>query len=210
MTALAAISYWAMAEGHDDAARARNSVDPEILARDRAWAERIKAGDAVALEQLFTAYFAAFAAYAYRYVPARDVAKDVVQDVLGKLWINRDRWTIPDNMAAMLYRAVRNRALQVHRHELVISQHESDVQAQGAPLALDAAATTTEHELRQLGERAIAALPPRCREIFLMSRVDRLTYREIAATLGISMATVETQMARAFRALDAALSDFRR
>jgi RNA polymerase sigma-70 factor, ECF subfamily len=57
--------------------------------------------------------------------------------------------------------------------------------------------------------RAVDALPPRCREIFLLSREDGLSYSGIATTLGISIKTVETQMGRALKALRSALGDLR-
>ena len=57
--------------------------------------------------------------------------------------------------------------------------------------------------------RAIDALPPRCREIFLLSREDGLSYGGIATTLGISVKTVETQMGRALKSLRAALEGLR-
>ena len=58
--------------------------------------------------------------------------------------------------------------------------------------------------------RAIDDLPARCREIFLLNREQELSYSAIAATLGISIKTVETQMSRALKALRAALEPLRR
>jgi RNA polymerase sigma-70 factor (ECF subfamily) len=48
---------------------------------------------------------------------------------------------------------------------------------------------------------AVASLPDRCREIFLLSREQNMTYAEIAKVLGLSIKTVETQMGRALKAL---------
>jgi RNA polymerase sigma-70 factor (ECF subfamily) len=58
-------------------------------------------------------------------------------------------------------------------------------------------------------QEAINRLPPRCREIFLLSRDGGLTYAEIARSLEISVKTVETQMGRALKALRASLHHFR-
>ena len=55
-------------------------------------------------------------------------------------------------------------------------------------------------ELCRIGE-AIAHLPPRVREVFVMRRVEGLRQRDIAARLGVSESTVEKQMMRAIREL---------
>jgi len=55
--------------------------------------------------------------------------------------------------------------------------------------------------LKQSVQEAIAALPNRCRLIFRMSKIEGLTYREIADSLGISAKTVENQMGKALKLL---------
>src|SRR5699024_1624950 len=57
-------------------------------------------------------------------------------------------------------------------------------------------------------EKAFAALPPRCKEIFLLSRDNGLTYKEISEVLGISIKTVETQMGRALKKLRKSLAKY--
>lgn len=53
---------------------------------------------------------------------------------------------------------------------------------------------------------ALAMLPPRCREVFLLHRVDNLTYSQIAAHRGISTSTVEKHIARACLLIDARIN----
>jgi len=48
---------------------------------------------------------------------------------------------------------------------------------------------------------SIRQLPPKCRDVFTMSKINGLTYSEIANELGISPKTVENQMGRALRLL---------
>jgi RNA polymerase sigma-70 factor (ECF subfamily) len=62
-------------------------------------------------------------------------------------------------------------------------------------------------ELAALVTRVVDGLPPRCREVFVLSRYRRLTQREVAATLGITVNTVNVQLGRALRALDEALRE---
>ena len=66
----------------------------------------------------------------------------------------------------------------------------------------------SEKELRAIIRRALDTLPERCREIFIKSRIEGLKYKEISEALGISVNTVENQMAIALRKLRVALKDY--
>jgi RNA polymerase sigma-70 factor (ECF subfamily) len=61
-------------------------------------------------------------------------------------------------------------------------------------------------ERQELGQKALAGLPPRCREVFILHRLENLTYRQIAKQLDISPRTVEHHVANAVFHLRKALS----
>ena len=63
-------------------------------------------------------------------------------------------------------------------------------------------------EMKNSIQKAVDSLAPKCKEIFCMSRYEGLTYHEIAAILGISVKTVETQISRAFKSLRKQLTQF--
>ena len=63
-------------------------------------------------------------------------------------------------------------------------------------------------ELEEKIAEAIALLPPRCQEIFKLSRFEELTYKQIAARLEISVKTVENQMGKALKVLKSALKQY--
>ena len=56
--------------------------------------------------------------------------------------------------------------------------------------------------------REIGKLPDQCREIFILSRFEQLSYPEIATRLNLSLSTVKTQMVRAMVKLRDAMKDF--
>ena len=62
-------------------------------------------------------------------------------------------------------------------------------------------------ELEKQIQEALAALPGRCREVFLLNRFEGLRYQEIAERLGISVKTVEAQISKALRILRDQLKD---
>ena len=63
-----------------------------------------------------------------------------------------------------------------------------------------------ERDLRVRYERALDGLTPRSREVFLLHRVEELSYKAIAARLGVSVGTVEYHMTRALAHLDRMLA----
>lgn len=162
--------------------------------------------DARVFEQIFRDHYARMVSIGDRLLgdPAR--SEELAQDVLLELWRSRTRFdeTIP--LSAYLYRSIRNRALNELRHLRVMRDaaprlHQNE-HARPADLSLE------EQEQDAAVRRAMAQLPDRCREVFELSRVDQLSYAEIAEVMGITTKTVEAHMARALRTLRGALSPF--
>ncbi|MFZ4726991.1 MAG: sigma-70 family RNA polymerase sigma factor, partial [Paludibacter sp.] len=63
-------------------------------------------------------------------------------------------------------------------------------------------------ELQQRIEKALTKLPPQCKRVFEMSRMEQLSYSEISKNLGISINTVENQVSKALKIFRIELKDF--
>jgi RNA polymerase sigma-70 factor (ECF subfamily) len=105
--------------------------------------------------------------------------------------------------------AARNRALNHLRHLQVQKKSQVFVEALSEP-AEHADADAQARELEVAIRDAIADLPPRTREVFLMSRERNLRYSEIAELLGVTVKAVEANMSRALRQLRERLAPFLR
>jgi RNA polymerase sigma-70 factor (ECF subfamily) len=138
---------------------------------------------------------------------SREAAEDVVQEVMLNLWRHRETLSVEDSLRAYLYRAVRNRALNSARNDRVRREAIPHLVPE-SPESPSSESALLEGELETAARAAIAELPPRCREIFELSRVKGLRYTEIAETLGISIKTVETQMGRALKSLRERLAPY--
>jgi RNA polymerase sigma-70 factor (ECF subfamily) len=166
-------------------------------------------GDERALEAVFRAHYATMCGVVRRIVFAPDVAEELVQDVFFKLWTKREQLVQIDALRTYLYRAARNTALNHLRRQKLEVAHEEREAAKGEPMAEATDDSAAAGDLAAAVQAAINRLPSRCREIFLLSRDAGLTYGEIAAELGISIKTVETQMGRALKSLRLSLAAFR-
>jgi RNA polymerase sigma-70 factor, ECF subfamily len=169
--------------------------------------ERLRAGDVRALEELFRQQYEPLCRFAERYLHDRAATEDLVQDLFAALWARRTRLDLRGSLRAYLFASVRNRALNVRKHQLVEHAWERDEAApevralHRAPRRPDELLDERERDARV--RAAIAQLPERCRLVMQLRWQEQLGYSEIASILGISVKGVEVQLARGLRALRA-------
>lgn len=148
----------------------------------------------VKLDLIFRQFYRPLCLYALHYLRDVEEAEDVVQDCFVRM-IERG---LPENPKSFLYASVRNACVDRLRRK---NPFTSDI----APSDLQCTITDEEAADRSLREAelwtAIESLPDRCREIFLMSKRDGMTYREIAIELSLSEKTVEHQISKALKIL---------
>jgi RNA polymerase sigma-70 factor (ECF subfamily) len=176
----------------------------------RAMVTRIRSGDVTAFEVVFRAYRPALARLAERLLSSPEAAGDVVQEVFLKIWRTRDTWEPGTNLTAYLFAMTRNAALNVGRRRALESKWQDRLESDDESLMMTdpAAAPDAMMEARDRSEAlagAVARLPDRVRETFLLRWREQLTYAEVAATLGVPVKTVEKRLGRAFASLRRAL-----
>jgi RNA polymerase sigma-70 factor (ECF subfamily) len=167
---------------------------------DRELLSRIRAGDQAAFAVVFRASYAPLVGMAESLLAGRAVAEEVVQDVMLELWRRRETLTLDESLRAYLFQSVRNRALNHLRHDRVKQVAEPEL-IRGSQQVQLPDELLEQEEVENAVRQSVSQLPPRCREVFELSRVHGLKYSEIAKVLGISVKTVETQMGKALRVL---------
>jgi len=174
--------------------------------------ERMRQGDASAFDELFRIYGPRLCSYGQRLTQSRDVAEELVQEVFLSIWAHRDQRGIDESISTYLYRSVRNRAFNYIRHERIerryVERSLIGYWSTEAQSAHSNEAGLVENEVRVAVQRAIAAMPERSREIFLLNREQGLTYAAIAEVMDLSVKAVEYHMGRAFSFLRRQLVDW--
>lgn len=162
---------------------------------------RLRNKDNSAFALVFRANFGALISYAMRFLDEREEAEEIVQDVFVKFWDKCEDLAPDSSIKSYLYRSVHNTCLNFLKHQKVkdaYRQHVITFLDQTTEITIE---HTDPDKLRNEIMVAIDELPPRCSEIFKLSRLEGLKYQEIADHMGISVKTVEVQMGKALRVL---------
>lgn len=180
-------------------------TDAEMVAR-------LRMGDEPAFDTLMREMGPRLCAFATRYVGSDDVAQEIVQDVFVNVWMGRHGFVVRDTLRTYLYRAVRNRALNVGRDGAIRGGAlarigvEVDADRERGDALAEPEWAMQEAQLASAVRRAVAALPPRCRVAFELVREHGLSYAEAASVLGVTVKTVDSSLGRAVQALRKALA----
>jgi len=173
--------------------------------------ETIKAlreGNHLAFEQLFDNCYDPLCRYAYSILRDMNDAEDVVQKTFCKLWDQRETLNIQSSVNSYLYRIIHNDCLNTIHQQTSHQEHNLNYLS---TMNKDVN-STIEHiessDLQKAIDIALAGLPPQCRRVFEMSRIEQLSYAEIAAQLNISTNTVENHISKALKLLRVELKDF--
>lgn len=169
----------------------------------------IKQGNEQAFHYLFNKYYRRLLGYASRFVDDYAVAEDLVQDSFARLWEKRDILEAV-SLSALLFTMVRNNCLNYLKRQAVVDIHSVDWLANldgeerlyNLDFSPDAEMSLLYKELVAQIPQVLEQLPPRSREIFLMSRRQGLKNREIAERLAISTTAVEKHIKRALESFE--------
>src|SRR6266566_3615107 len=186
--------------------RSARSNRPTAVAAAGQFAVRIRKGDQDAFAELFLEHYTSLCEFVNSYTHAPDVAEEVVQTVFLRVWQARESWDPKRGARAYLFAACRNYALDLLRHEQIVTRSAEIATDLGLGQSSIPKPADTELEATELGNRlhaVVAELPERRRLVVVLRWRHQLTNPEIAQILGISVKGVEVQFSRA-------LADLRR
>ena len=165
--------------------------------------------------ELYLTYYSKLVRFAKEFVILEEDAENITQDVFADLWERQNSMDHVENVNAYLFRLVKNRCLDHLKHK-IFEQKYVEVMQTSFEIELnlklqsldrfDSSDMSVGNDTEILVRTAINSLPKRCRDIFLLSRIEGLKYKEISERLGISVNTVECQMGIALKKLRVKLS----
>ncbi len=152
---------------------------------------------------IFDQYYESIRSFAYYKTGDVDLADDIVQEVFLKLWTNR-QGVKDDTIKSLLYTIASNTIKNHFKHQKVVYSFQQ--QDQSNETSDEADSNLRQEELNRKLQDALAEIPEKSREVFLMNRIEGLTYSDIADRLGLSVKAIEKRMSEALSILRSRIS----
>jgi RNA polymerase sigma-70 factor, ECF subfamily len=168
---------------------------------DHELAAFLKAQDRVAFSEIYERYWTVLYLHARKMLRNDQEAEDIVQELFTQLWKRSSEIEFNVKLSSYLYRAVRNRILDHITHQKVVHDYQRSLVEFIGSGSSSPDELLVEKELSLIIEHEIQALPEKMREVFVMSRKQHLSYKEIGEQLGISEHTVRNQVSNALGVL---------
>lgn len=152
---------------------------------------------------IFDRYWKRLYSYAYKIYREEEVCEDIIQEIFISLW-NNSQNAVVLNLEAYLFKAVKYRIANHIRSLKFTKDHLDIIEAMAIPQK-----TVNDLEYKEFETgimEKINRLSPKCREVFILSRIEYLSNPEIAARLNLSIYTVEKHISNALKELRSNLS----
>lgn len=148
---------------------------------------------------VFLTYSQGLFRFLYYKVGDEEKAKDLVQDTFTRLWQNCKK-VIYEKVKSYLYTIANNIFLDQVKHEKIVLKHKEQASVQQNNETPEY--KLEEKEFKEKLEKALSNLSEKQRVVLLLNRIDKLTYKEIAEKLDISVKAVEKRMHNALASLN--------
>jgi RNA polymerase sigma-70 factor, ECF subfamily len=184
---------------------------PTIAAAARADSDlltEIRASDPAAFDEAMRRHWTPLLRYAAGLATDGDAAEDAVQEAFVRLWARRQKWRTSESLRALLFRMVRNDLLNHSRARRTRDRLLGRLACRPKRSPATPAQLTEQNDLAGAIDRAVASLPDRRREVFVLIRHSGLSYREAAGVMGVSPQTVANQMSAALITLREQLAPY--
>lgn len=166
----------------------------------------LKKGDPKAYTFLVNTYHHKLCVYAYSFTHDHNLSEDIVQNVFMRIWNKRKNLKEDFVITSFLYKSVYNEFIDQYRSQKSVYPLEKKY----IDALNDIVENEDDHSLERiikLVKKEIQNLPPKCKEIFLLSKEEGLTNIEIAEYKNVSIKSVEAHITKAYSILRNSLGE---
>lgn len=156
--------------------------------------QKIEIGDILYYQHRLHNYF-------LKQVENKSHAKDLTQEILLKLWSNRNKIGHIKNLDTYIFTMAKNQAIDYHRKKAKATISFEETSTLSHSQSPNAILNLIEEDLKSKLQILLNALSPRQKEIFILSRINGLSHDEISFQLNISNKTVRNHLFEALKYL---------
>ncbi|WP_255412240.1 RNA polymerase sigma factor [Aquimarina algiphila] len=166
--------------------------------------EELRKGNEFVYRRLYEMYYNELCAYVFSLSRDKQQAEDIVQNVMLKIWKNKEKLNINTSIKSYLYKSCYYELIDSYKKNKKELNYIERVQKEALDFFIEEDNDFINNRIRCVNIE-IEKLPPKCKEIFVLNKVQGFKYKEVAEQLGISVKTVEAQMSKAMSRIKEAL-----
>lgn len=168
--------------------------------------EALNKGDRRAFKYLYSNYYNELCTYVNSLSHDADLAEDIVQNVMINIWNMKPHININTSVKSYLYKSVYHHFIDAYRKKQKELNYVDHMKAKALTYFIDEKSEVIEKKIK-IVQLEIEKLPTKCREAFLLNKVNGLKYKDVADELGITVKTVEAHVHKALVRIRKSLDD---
>ncbi|OYT17717.1 MAG: RNA polymerase subunit sigma-70 [Bacteroidetes bacterium 4572_77] len=168
----------------------------------------LKHGDQKAFEEIFLQYSSQIYSFSIKYTANKSDAEEITQDVFVSIWENRKAINLSLNFNSYVFTIAKNIIFNRHKKKINERAYINYLKTHFNTNSYETENTINFSALQEYYDLQINKMPKRRKQVFLLSRQQGLSYKEIASQLQISVKTVEVHIGIAIKEMRKALHKY--
>lgn len=175
--------------------------------------EGLKKGDKKTYRYIFKEYYGMLYNLCYQYIGDENYSKDIVQNTFMKLWESRKSIKDNSNIKNYLYTITKNESLNYLSKQIIVAEDLesgtlSEIKFNFSSLSKMDADYMEFEELKDIIWNSVAKLSKSTRDVFIKSRFEGLTNKEISDQTGLAVKTIESHITKSLKHLKIELVEY--
>jgi len=168
---------------------------------------RLKKDDKSAMDELFCSYYPRLYRFSKSIIKIENEIEDVLQNVFVKIWLNRQKIDNTETFNAYVFTITRNEVLNLIRDKIRDKSFKDELFNLSVAEEYNTQSPVEYDEIKERIDNTVARLPKKRQHVFILSRTEGLSNKEIAQKLDISEKTVEDHITHAIKYIKSSLKD---
>jgi RNA polymerase sigma-70 factor (ECF subfamily) len=167
------------------------------------WEDGLRSSNSKIFEEIYDYFAPEIYTHLLKLLKDSVLVEEIVQDVFIKIWQTREKVDSSRNIKSLIYTIVNRQAIDAFRKVTRERKSSEELETQSQKHVYTAEDNLIYKEQNKWLEKAIASLPEKRKAIFILSKFENKSYKEIAEYLGISVSTVSNQLVQAIKDIKA-------